>query len=468
MPEIKPELADNKTGSNGKLLRVLSLRDLVIYGIVLIQPVAALPLFGHANNISKGHAVTTLLIAMIAMILTAISYGRMANKFPASGSAYTYVGKSIHPYLGFIAGWSMFMDYVFNPILCVIFTSITANHMLPFIPFHFWIFFFVAGFTLINLRGVKMASRANWFLMIFMSVVVFYFMVAAIRFIVVKNGFGGLFSLKPFYNPESFSVSAIGSATALAALTYIGFDGITTLSEEVKNPKRNIMIGAVLTCLITGMWSGAQIYLAQLSWPDWSSFTQGLTDSASQNNALDTAIMSVADRVGGPFLDGSLSFILLIGSVGAGAAGQLGASRLLYGMGRDGVIPKKIFGHLDTKHSSPNFNILIVGGLALFGAFLLNYQEAARLINFGAFFAFMGVNLASIREYFLKSDKKTIKKFLLYFLPAGIGFLFCLMIWLSLPVKTFIIGGTWMVAGIIYLAFQTKGFRESILMIDFS
>jgi amino acid transporter len=461
-------MKNKKSTSNGKLLRVLSLRDLVIYGIIVIQPVAAMPLFGHANNISKGHAVTTILIAMVAMILTAISYGKMANRYPAAGSAYTFVGKGIHQYLGFVAGWSMFMDYLFIPILCVIFTSIAANHMLPVIPYHFWIFFFVSGFTMLNLKGIKMASRANWLLMIVMSVVVFYFMVAAIRFIINNYEFGGLFSSRPFYNPETFSVSSIGSATALAALTYIGFDGISTLSEEVNNPRRNVMIGMVLTCLITGVWSGAQIYLAQLSWPDWASFTQGLTDEVARNNALDTAIMTVAERIGGPLLDGLLSFILLLGSIGSGAAGQLGASRLLYGMGRDGVLPKKIFGHLDTKYSSPNFNIIIIGGLALLGALTLNYAEAARLINFGAFFAFMGVNIASIYEYFFKAKEKSTKGFLIDFLPAGLGFLFCLIIWLNLPLKTFLIGGSWMMVGIIYLAVRTKGFRKSTIMIDFS
>jgi amino acid transporter len=461
-------MAATNPHSEVKLQRVLSLPDLVIYGIILIQPVAALPLFGHVNNISKGHAVTTILLAMGAMILTAINYGRMANRYPAAGSAYTYVGKGLHPYIGFITGWSMFMDYMFIPILCVIFTSVTANHMLPFVPFHFWIFVFVSGFTLINLKGIKMASRTNMVLLIIMSVVVFYFMAAAIRYILMKNGFSGLFSVRPFYNPESFSLDSIGSATALAALTYIGFDGLTTLSEEVKNPRKNIMIAAVLTCLITGLWSGSQIYLAQLSWPDWASFTHGLTDAAAQNNALDTAILSVADRVGGPLLDGSLAIILLIGSIGSGAGGQLGASRLLYGMGRDGVIPKKVFGHLDKKYSSPRFNILIVGGLALIGAFLFTFEEAARLINFGAFFAFMGVNLASIREYFFKADVKTIKGFLVDFLPASVGFVFCLIIWLNLPLKTFIIGGSWMMVGIIYLAIRTNGFRKSTKMIDFS
>jgi amino acid transporter len=178
--------------------------------------------------------------------------------------------------------------------------------------------------------------------------------------------------------------------------------------------------------------------------------------------------MSVAHRVGGPVLDISLSLILLLGSVGSGVAGQTGASRLLYGMGRDGVIPVKIFGHLDKKHSSPSYNVMIIGVLALIGAIMLNYEECARLINFGAFFAFMCVNIAAMKEYYFKPAEKTVKSFIYSFLPPAIGFIICLIIWLNLPVKTFIIGGGWMGAGILYLAVQTKGFREKNPLIDFS
>jgi putrescine importer len=462
-------MADTLTNtSEHQLRRVLSLNDLIIYGIILIQPVAALPLFGHANDISKGHAVSSILIAMLAMIFTAISYGRMANRYPQAGSAYTYVSKSLHPNLGFVAGWSMFMDYLFVPILCVIFTSITANHLLPFIPYYVWILFFTAGFTLLNLNGIKMASKANMIMMVIMSVVVFYFMAAAIRYVVIKNGIGGLFSTTPFYNPGTFSFGSMGSATALAALTYIGFDGLTTLSEEVKNPRRNILLAAVITCLVTGVWSGAQIYLAQLSWPDWGSFTRGLTEEAARNASLDTAILSVANRVGGTLLDTALSFILLLASVGSGVTGQIGASRLLYGMGRDGVIPKKIFGHLDKKYGSPGYNVIIVGILALLGAMVLNYEQCAQLINFGAFLAFMGVNIAVIKEYYIRRKDRSVKSFFLNFFIPLAGFLISLIIWLNLPLMTFIIGGSWMLIGIIYLTIRTKGFRKSAAVIDFS
>jgi putrescine importer len=450
-----------------KLRRVLTLGDLIVYGIVLIQPVAALPLFGHANNISRGHAVATIFIAMIAMVLTAVSYGRMARLYPAAGSAYTYVGRALNPHLGFIAGWCMFMDYLLIPILCVIYTSVTAHHLLPFIPYPLWILVFSGGFTLLNLNGIKVASRANWMMMIVMSVVVFWFMAAAVRYALSVYGLGGLFTFKPFYNPLTFSWPAIGSGTALAALTYIGFDGLTTLSEEVENPRRNVLLAAVLVCLITGLWSGAQVYLAQVSWPEWDSFTRGIAGEAARTNALDTAIMAVAKRVGGVGLDAALSLVLLVGSVGSGVTGQIGAARLLYSMGRDQVLPRRFFAHLDKKHAGPTWNILLVGVLAFLGASALNYEESARLINFGAFLAFIGVNLASIREYFFRAPK-TVKSFFLNFLPPALGAVVCLLIWKSLPLKTFLIGGIWMAAGICYLAFRSSGFRKEMTMLDFS
>jgi len=383
-----------------KLHRVLSLKDLIIYGLILIQPVAALPLFGHANYISRGHAVTCILVAMFGMIFTAISYGRMATLYPVAGSAYTYVSKGINPYVGFIAGWSMFMDYVFLPIICVIYSSITANHLASFIPYHLWLIIFAASFTLLNLKGLKIAAITNWILMIVMSIAVFYFMTSAVWYVSNHNGFESLFSLHPFYNPSTFSLKSVAPAFALAALTYIGFDGVTTLAEEVSNPRRNVLLAAVLTCVITGIWSGAQVYLAQLSWPDWNSFTVGLQTNAARNNALDTAIMNVAHRVGGLTLDVSLTIVLMLASVGSGITGQIGASRLLYGMGRDGAIPRKFFAHLDKKHFTPDYNIMMIGMITLLSAVLLNFEECARLINFGAFFAFMGVNIASVRKHY--------------------------------------------------------------------
>jgi amino acid transporter len=455
-------MSGNSINSEVKLRRVLTLTDLVIYGIILIQPVAALPLFGLANRDSGGHAVTCILVAMFAMIFTAISYGRMANRYPAAGSAYTYVGRGLHPYLGFIAGFTMFMDYMIVPILCTIYTSITAHHMLPMIPIWVWSLFFAGGFTILNLNGIKITSLANWILMIVMSVAVFWFMGAAIMYITNKNGLGGLFTLEPFYHPDTFSWSIIGRGTALAALTYIGFDGLTTLSEEVENPRRNVLLATVLTCLITGIWSGAQVYLSQasISWAQWPQFLQDMVSKFGAGNELEKAIIGIANVVGGHLLEVVLAFILLVGSVGSGVTGQVGAARVMYGMGRDKMLPQGFFGHLDKKHAGPSYNIMLIGVVVLLGAIFLNYSQCAHLINFGAFLAFMLVNAASIREYFFKAERKTIKGFFKDFLPPAIGIVACFLIWQSLPILTLTVGSLWSLVGIIYLAFISKGFTK--------
>ena len=456
-------MSDISANSEVKLRRVLKLRDLVIYGIILIQPVAALPLFGFANRDSQGHAVTCILVAMIAMIFTAISYGRMANRYPAAGSAYTYVGRGLHPYLGFIAGFTMFMDYMIVPIICTIYTSITANHMLPMIPLRVWFLFFAGGFTLLNLRGITMTNRANWLLMIVLSVVVFWFMGAAIRFVFMEGGIvGGLFTMEPIFHSDTFSWTLIGSGTALAALTYIGFDGLTTLSEEVENPRRNVLLATVLTCVITGVWSGSQIYLAQasVSWAEWPQFIGDMVRKFGAGNELEKAIIGVANLVGGHILEIVLAFMLMVASVGSGITGQVGAARVMYGMGRDKMLPQKFFGHLDKKHAGPSYNLMLIGVIAYIGANILSYDACAHLINFGAFLAFMLVNAAAIYEYFFKAEQKTAGVFFKHVLPPAIGIVACFYIWSHLPLRTFIVGGSWSLVGIIYLAFLSKGFRK--------
>ncbi len=451
-----------------KLKRVLSLSDLVIYGIILIQPVAALPLFGLANRDSQGHAVTTIMVAMAAMIFTAISYGRMANRYPSAGSAYTYVGRGLHPYLGFVAGFAMFMDYMIVPILCTIFTSITANHMFPLIPTRAWFVFFGALFTVLNVRGIQVTNRVNWILMIVMSAVVFWFMGAAIRFILLTKGMGGLLTTEPFYHQDTFSWSLIGSGTALAALTYIGFDGLTTLSEEVENPKRNVLMATVWTCLITGVWSGAQVYLAQasVSWAEWPSFLAGMVEKFGAGNELEKAIIGVANLVGGRLLEGTLTVILMVGSIGSGVTGITGAARVMYGMGRDRMLPKGFFGYLSEKSAVPTKNVLLIGAISLIGANILTYDKCAHLINFGAFLAFMLVNASAIQEYYLRSEQKTAVAFLRDCLPPAVGLISCFLIWMSLPALTFMIGGAWMAVGITYLAVSTGGFRKKVEMSD--
>lgn len=442
--------------SQPQLKRVLGLWDLIFYGIILIQPIAAIGLFGIASKESGGHMVTTLLIAMVAMMLTAVSYGRMASLYPSAGSAYTYVGKGLNEHMGFLAGWAMFLDYLVIPIINTVYASLTLERMMPIVPFTVWVFLFVFTITIFNLRGMRTTAMSNKILLAVMCVVIGIFIVQAIKCILESQGMEGLFSSKPIYNPETFDIGSVMTATSFAVLTYIGFDGVTTLAEDVKNPKRNMLLAPIIVCLFTGLFSGLQIYLAQLVWPDYNAFPN-----------IETAFYDVAAKVGGMFLFNAIAAILFVACLGSGMAGQVGAARLLFGMGRDGVIPKKVFGHLHVKSNTPTYNILIMGVLTIIGSLALDYRNAAELLNFGAFLAFMGVNLACFRQfYFLKTKGHQRNIFYDAMLPI-LGFAICLVIWLSLPNLSKIMGGMWFLVGFLYLVIRSKGFKKGPDVIDF-
>lgn len=429
------------------LRRVLRLRDLILYGIMVIMPIAPVPLFGIAQKLSEGHAVTTILIAMVAMLLTAASYGRMASVYPLAGSAYSYVGRGLNAHLGFLAGWAMFLDYLIVPLLCTTYGAITIRQFLPQVPYPVLAFLFAAAMTAVNLRGIRATTHTDFALLSIMCAVIGVFMILAVRYVVLRAGWGGLFSSLPLYNPQTFHWPAIMTGTSLAALTYIGFDGVTTLAEEVDNPKRNVLLATVLVCVLTGILGSAEIYLAQLVWPDWGNFP-----------VIETAYMDVSRRVGGAWLFNAMAVILVLANYGSGLSGQAGAARLLYGMGRDNVLPRRLFGRLDPRRRNPGYNILLVGALAFAGALVFDYEQSAETLNFGAFLAFMGVNLAALRHFYFRTAPGR-RRFVRDAAFPALGFFFCLGIWLGLKTPAKMVGGAWLLAGVIYSAIKTRGFR---------
>ena len=250
-------------GSAARLRRSLTLWDLVLYGVIVVQPVAPMSVFGVLTDRSHGYAVTTILIAMVAMLFTAISYGRMARVYPSAGSAFTYVGQEINPALGYITGWGMVMDYPLNPMICIIWCSQQAHVFAPHVAYWAWAICFAAIFTGLNIQGVKSSAHVNFGLAVAMGVVIAIFFVVAARYIFGHHGGPGYF-WHPFYDPATGNTKAVLGGTSIAVLTYIGFDGISTLSEEVENPRRNILLATVLTCLVIGILSAIQVYAAQL------------------------------------------------------------------------------------------------------------------------------------------------------------------------------------------------------------
>jgi putrescine importer len=269
------------------LKRSLRFRDLVLYGIILIQPTAPMPSFGVIYKDAHGHVVTAILLALVAMLFTSISYGRMARVYPQGGSAFMYVSRELHPSLGYITGWCMAMDYILNPLICTIWSAKAAQNFLPEVPYVLWAIFFAALFTILNLRGVETSARINAMMAAALGVVILLVVGSILRYLFLLPHQAGSFYTLPFYDPKTFSSTALFRGTSIAILTYIGFDGISTLTDEAKDPARNIPRAIVATCLITGVLASVEVYLAQLVWPGGMDFPN-----------IDTAYVSVAGRAG--------------------------------------------------------------------------------------------------------------------------------------------------------------------------
>ena len=421
------------------LKRSLRLPDLIVMGLILIQPTAPMPLFGVVFEKANGHVVTAILVAMVGMMCTAHSYGRMAAVYPSAGSAYTYVGRTLHPGLGYLAGWSMLMDYVLNPLICTIWCAKAAANIVPMVPLAALKVFFALLFTSLNLRRIESTARTNQVMAAGMGVVILWMLGATVQWLTAHPATD---LLKPFYDPAHFDLSSFTSATSLAVLTYIGFDAISTLSEEVHDPRRNILRGTVLVCLIIGVLSAIEVYAAQLIWPVGEKFPD-----------VDTAYVFAAGRAGGPWLFQAINLTLLIATIGSGAGAQMAGARLMFGMGREDNLPKRLFGFIDPRTGVPVRNVLLIGAVSLAGSLMIEYGFGAELLNFGAFIGFMGVNIAALRHY--------------GFNPIPLcGFLVCAFLWWNLTPPARVAGVIWLAVGIVWGWFSTGGFRKPLSALE--
>jgi putrescine importer len=416
------------------LKRSLRFRDLVLYGIILIQPTAPMPSFGVIYNEARGHVVTAILLAMVAMLFTSISYGRMARVYPHGGSAFLYVGREIHPSLGYMTGWCLVMDYILNPLICTIWCSKAVMNFLPGVPYFALAVFFAVFFTLLNCNGIETSARINAAMAAALGLVIVLVLVAAARWLLSLQHPGPGFFTAPFYDPATFNMRGLLRGTSIAVLTYIGFDGISTLTDEAHDPARSVPRAIVLTCFITGVLASIEVYAAQLVWPRGLAFPD-----------LDTAYVHVSGRMGGPILFLIVNSSLLLANIGSGMASQLGAARLLYAMGQDGALPRRFFAALSPKSRIPRNNVILIGAICLVGALVFSYQLGTELLNYGALLAFMGVNVSSMLRGWRHGRWWQWFPMLL---SLG-GFITCALLWYSLGPLAKIAGTGWALAGML-------------------
>lgn len=428
------------------LKRTMKLHHLVIFGVAFLTPMIAYTIYGVIATASHGVESGSICFAVIAMMFTALSYGHMAKAFPAAGSTYTYTRKAINSKLGVIAGWIVLLGYVFFPMAIWLIGASYFSAAVPAVPSWVWLVGFIVVTTLINIVGVEVGSKINFIMVSIQVVIIIAFLIFTIKAITEGMGEGTLASFSPFYNPDiSFGYTVAGAAAA--CYCFLGFDALTTFTEDTVNPTKNIPRAIILTLLVCGAIFLIVTYFTHLVHPSY--------DYSNPDNAAYEIARQVAPSVfGGIFLIGTIA-----GQFAAGLSAQASGARLLYAMGRDGVLPKKFFGKLNSKTHTPINSIVLTGVVALFAIFL-DVTKATAYINFGGFVAFFFVNLSVIAYYFVKQRQRSLKGTILYLVFPTLGALLCLYLLVHLDRLAIILGCAWTVAGIIYLLVLTKGLKE--------
>ena len=405
------------------LKRTMKLHHLVIFGVAFLTPMIAYTIYGVIATSSHGVESGSICLTIIAMLFTALSYGHMAKAYPAAGSAYTYTRKAINSKLGVIAGWIVLLGYVFFPMAIWLIGASYFSAAVPAVPEWVWLVGFIVITSLINIVGVEVGSKINFVMVSIQVIIIIAFLIFTIKAITEGMGEGTLASFSPFYNPDvDFSYMVAGAAAA--CYCFLGFDALTTFTEDTIDPEKNIPRSIILTLLVCGGIFLIVTYFTHLVHPSF--------DYPNPDNAAYDIARQVAPSVfGGIFLIGTIA-----GQFAAGLSAQASGARLLYAMGRDGVLPKKLFGRLGKTKTPIN------------------------AINFGGLIGFCFVNIAVISHYFIRKKERSTKGFFMYLVFPIIGTLFCLYLLVHLDRIAIILGCAWVVIGIIYMLVLTKGLKE--------
>ena len=424
-----------------ELRRALRTPSLVVFGLAYMAPLELLAIFGVISENSLGAAAGAYLLATFAMLLTAASYGKMARAYPVSGSAYTYARKAIGPRVGFLSGWAILLDYMFLPLVVWLIGANYLHEAVPALPLWACVSLFVVITSVLNILGVKVADRTNLVLMALLFLIIIFFVILSIGQIDGPGGHG--FSAAPFYH-DGTNFGAISAAAAIAAYSFLGFDAVTTLTEETHEPSKRIPRAVLLVAMLGGVIFVGLAFFAQLVHPD------PFFDNP------DTAAVDIVAQIGGPLFGAIFIAGVIIGEFASGLTCQWGATRLLYAMGRDNVLPRRFFGQVDRKWQTPVFNTVLTGVVGLIGMFM-SVETSTSFINFGAFIGFAMVNL-SVIFYWSKHRAQQLNPVSYVIVPA-LGALVAVFLMTQLDSTALVIGAIWLALGLGILAKITHGFR---------
>ncbi|MFV3382576.1 MULTISPECIES: APC family permease [Pseudomonas] len=436
-----------------QLRRVLGLPALVFFGLVYMVPLTIFTTYGIVTEITGGRTAGAYLVTLLAMLFTATSYSFMVKRFPVAGSAYSYTNLAFGPNVGFLAGWSLLLDYLFIPMINYLLIGLFLNIAFPAIPAWTIILASIALVTVLNVVGIHSVAKASN--LIVGAQIVFIGVFVALSYQSLAGQPVDL--LSPLIGDGSQpGFGHLMAGAAVLCLSFLGFDAVSTLAEETRDARRDVPRAIILTTLGAGLLFTLLAYISQLVLPG-STFANA-----------DAAANEVMFKAGGQFLANFFTAAFVAGSLGSALASQAAVSRILYTMGRDKVLPQRTFGQLSPRFGTPVFAIVLVSAFSLL-ALVIDLATLASLISFGALVAFSAVNLAVVRTHLINErTHRNFKGLLCYGVVPLVGLGLTLWLWTSLSALTLVIGLCWFALGLAYLAVLTSGFRRPMRLVDFS
>lgn len=441
------------SGADGAhLRRVLGVPSLVLFGLVYMVPLTVFTTYGIVTIVTGGRVPLAYIVTLIAMAFTARSYARMSAAYPYAGSAYVFAQRSFGPGVGFLSGWSLMLDYLFLPMINYLVIGIFLNAAFPEVPAWVFILITIAVITVLNVVGIVSVARANAVIILVQAV----FIVTFVSFSLVAMSGRGFDPVAPFVGDGSVDgAAAILAGAAILCLSFLGFDSISTLAEEAKDARRTVPRAIIITTILAGIIFVGISWFAQVVYPE--------NDFAN----ADSAALDVMTAAGGEFLAAFFTAAYIAGASGSALTSQASVSRILYAMGRDGVLPRRVFGKLYARFGSPTNAILIVSLISLF-AIVIDLGLLVEMISFGALIAFSVVNLSVFKHYYIDEGRRSPRDTFLYAVLPFIGFGLTVWLWTSLSQRAFVVGLIWMAVGVVLLALITRGFRRPVPMLDLS
>ncbi|WP_448719321.1 APC family permease [Microbacterium natoriense] len=436
--------------TEGRFKRVLGVPSLVLFGLVYMVPLTAFTTYGIVTQLTGGRVAATYIITLVAMVFTARSYARMSIAYPYSGSAYVYTQQSFGGALGFLAGWALLLDYLFLPMINYLIIGLYMGASFPGVPTWIWIVAAIAIVTVLNVVGIVSVARANFVVIAVQTV----FIVAFVALSIGAASGQGVDPLVPFTGDGTVgSILPLFQGAAILCLSFLGFDSVSTLAEEAKDSRRTVPRAIMIVTIGAGLLFILLTYLAQIAYP------------SNAFESADTASIEVVASFGLPWVSTLFIAGFIAGSIGSALTSQASVARILFAMGRDGVLPRAVFGHLNTRFGTPVVPILIVSAVSLYALFA-DLLTVSNMISFGALIAFSCVNLSTIKHYFVDRGERSGWDAVNNLVLPGIGFALTIWLWTNLSGMTFVVGLSWLAVGFVLLLIVTRFFRRPTPTLD--